>query len=373
MSKKVVLLTLQMFSSTGGIQKMCRTLAYSLNHIAAEQQWHFKTLSAYDADDDLMPQYLEANSFKGFKIKRIQFVWNVLREANHTNVVILTHINLSIVGLLVKMIKPDCKVCLIAHGKEIWCKLSAIQKKMLDKCDKIICVSNFTRQQIITMHHTDSSRCFVLNNAIDPFIPLPDNFEKPAALMEKYNLRAGEPVLYALTRIAAAEQYKGYEQVIKAMVPLKEVFPKLKYILSGPYDKDEEYRINRLIDDCGLAGSVILTGFLEEKHLVDHFLLADIFVLPSKKEGFGIVFIEAMACGLPVICGNVDGSLDAIRNGELGLAIDPEDQQALETAILMELKKGPPSANRRSQLQSSCIQYFNEHHYRDNLKQLLLT
>jgi phosphatidylinositol alpha-1,6-mannosyltransferase len=77
------------------------------------------------------------------------------------------------------------------------------------------------------------------------------------------------------------------------------------------------------------ADQVILTGFIDEDELGRPFLLADLFVLPSKKEGFGIVFIEALACGLPVICGNEDGSLDAIRNGELGKAINVDSMTEL--------------------------------------------
>jgi len=99
------------------------------------------------------------------------------------------------------------------------------------------------------------------------------------------------------------------------------------------------------------------------------FLLADLFVLPSKKEGFGIVFIEALACGLPVICGNADGSLDAIRNGELGVAINVEDLDQLEQAIDESLKK-PLTAEKRKTLQQQCLQYFNEKDYIISLQKL---
>jgi len=366
-----MLLTLQTFSSTGGIQKMARTLAFSLNQISNENQWEFKTFSAYDANDDLMAQYLPISSFKGFSRNRISFVLNTLKEARNADVIILTHINLAIVGLLTKLINPKCKIWLIAHGIEVWRKLSLIQHKLVGKSDKIICVSNFTRQQMIKLHKTDGDKCIVLNNAIDPFMTLPEVFEKPGKLMEKYNLQKNDPVVYTLTRLAATEQYKGHEQVIKAIAGLKDKFPKIKYILSGQYDKDEEIRINELIDEYGVAGSVILTGFIDEKELPDHFLLADVFALPSKKEGFGIVFIEAMACGVPVICGNVDGSVDAIRNGELGTAVNPENLEELENAISAGIQSALSTSQQRKSLQKMCLQYFNELSYRDNLRLLL--
>lgn len=361
-----------MFSSTGGIQKMTRTLAFSLNHIANEKKWGFKTFSAYDADTDLMTQYLPPGNFKGFGLKRIKFVIETLKNARKTDVLILSHINLAIVGLLAKLINPKCSTWLIAHGIEVWRPLTIIQKRFLRHCDKVICVSHFTMQRIVKYHKVNDARCYVLNNTVDPFMKLPEAFGKPANLMEKYNLRPDDRVIYTLTRLASTEQYKGYEQVIKAIGTLKEKYPTLKYILSGQYDRAEEQRINALIADAGVAGSVILTGFVDEKELPDHFLLADIFVLPSQKEGFGIVFIEAMACGLPVICGNADGSMDAVRNGELGYAIDPEDQYELEKAINESLTTAPPTNVQRKSLQHRCLQYFSEPAYRNNLEQLLL-
>jgi len=115
---------------------------------------------------------------------------------------------------------------------------------------------------------------------------------------------------------------------------------------------------------------VILTGFLEESELPDYFLLADLFVLPSKKEGFGIVFIEALACGLPVICGNADGSTDAILNGELGKAIDADNLEELERAIVGYLET-PLESNQRVSLQHRCLSHFNESQYMNKLEKLI--
>ena len=140
--------------------------------------------------------------------------------------------------------------------------------------------------------------------------------------------------------------------------------------MAGQYDHREEIRIQKLISECNVDEEVILTSFLAENELTDYFLLADLFVLPSKKEGFGIVFVEAMACGLPVICGNVDGSVDAIRGGELGRAVNPDDLNELEEAIVAYLETPLPLL-RRYEMQKQCLLYFNESDYMDKLNNLI--
>ena len=77
----------------------------------------------------------------------------------------------------------------------------------------------------------------------------------------------------------------------------------------------------------------MLAGYVPEEELALHFLMADLYVMPSTKEGFGIVFIEAMYYGLPVIAGNTDGSTDALLNGKLGLLIQPNNPQEIEFAV----------------------------------------
>jgi phosphatidylinositol alpha-1,6-mannosyltransferase len=224
---------------------------------------------------------------------------------------------------------------------------------------------------MISRHNISQHKCAILNNAIDPFMQLPTAFVKPQHLLDKYNLTTDNRVIYTLTRLANSEQYKGHDQVIKLISRLKAKYPGIKYVLSGQYDVNEEIRIKDIIAEDRIEDDVILTGFIAEKDIPAHFLLADVFVLPSKKEGFGIVFIEALACGLPVICGNADGSIDAIRNGELGKAVDADNLDQLEEAINNVLETST-SPQKRDSLQKKCLHYFNEDAYINNLEELLM-
>jgi phosphatidylinositol alpha-1,6-mannosyltransferase len=370
MAKKIILYTLQTFSSTGGIQKMTRTLAHSLYLLAERNNWDFKLWSAYDSSRDIMPQYLPSENFKGFGGNRPEFVLKTISAAAKPDIIILSHINLAIIGLLIKTINPKCQIWLIAHGIEVWRPLSRLKKLFLKHCDKIICVSGFTMQEMIRRHQVDPACCTVLNNAVDPFMPLPQSFTKPAHLLKRYNLSAENKVIFTLTRLATTEQYKGHDQVIQVVSKIKRKFPGIKYILSGQYDPEEEIRIRQLITKYKVEKEVILTGFIEESELADYFLLGDLFVLPSKKEGFGIVFIEALACGLPVICGNADGSNDAIYHGELGKAIDADAPSELEDAIT-EYLTTPLTTERRKYLQKRCLYHFNETDYMNRLQELI--
>lgn len=371
MRNKIVLFSLQTFSTTGGIQKMTRTLAYCLNNIAGRDDLDFRLWSVYDRDEDLMPKYLPAARFKGFRADRIKFIVEAIKLGKQCDTVILSHINIAIVGLTIKLLNPECRVILIAHGIEVWRPLSLIKKIFLKKCDNVICVSEFTRKEIIKLHNLSPNKCVVINNAIDPFMKLPDTLNKPLHLLSRYGFTQDNAILFTLTRLANSEQYKGYDQVIKSLGKLKKEFPGIRYVLAGQCDDEEQQRIKQLITHYNLEDIVTLCGFVREEELVDHFLMADLFVLPSKKEGFGIVFIEALACGLPVICGNTDGSLDAIKQGTLGTAIDPDNLYELEQEVLKYLKNRP-SATERPRLQQECISYFNSDSYMQKFEKLFI-
>lgn len=369
-AKNIRLYSLQTFSSTGGIQKMTRTLAHSLNNLAKKHNWSFKLISAYDAQNDVITAYLPALNFKGYKNAKVKFVFQSVFNASKQDIVILSHINLALIGVLIKILNPRCKIWLIAHGIEIWGPLTFIKKKLLNIADKVLCVSNFTMQKIINEHKINPNSCTVLNNVVDSFIQIPQKFNKPNYLLERYNIQANQPIIFTLSRLSSLELYKGHDQVIRVIKKLKVKYPQIKYVLAGKYDEIEKLRIDALIKENNVQNEVILTGFINDNELIDHFLIADLFVLPSKGEGFGIVFIEAMACGLPVICGNEDGSIDAICNGELGTAISPDNLQELENAITIALDTQLTEIDRQN-IQNKCLAKFNENNYMFALEKLI--
>ena len=99
--------------------------------------------------------------------------------------------------------------------------------------------------------------------------------------------------------------------------------------------------------------------------MIDHYLLADIFVLPSKGEGFGIVLIEALACGRKVIAGNKDGSVDALMNGELGSLLNPDDLDQLKLVIIDSLND---ITFDHLAIQLISRQYFSFERFKNNLQ-----
>ncbi len=369
MRKDVLFLTLRIFSATGGIEKVCRILGKALYEQSLESNSKFAVCSMYDVNADAADNpYFPAENFCGYGIHKMEFIQAMVRKALKFDTVILSHINLLPIAWLLKKISPKKKVILLAHGIEIWYPLSGRKKNMLTRCcDAIFCVSNYTAQTIIKEHGLQPQKCKVLNNCLDPFMPLPQENLNTQKLLEKYNIQSSDQILMTLCRLSSKERYKGYEKVIMAVATLKDKHPNLKYLVAGSYDAAEKTFVASLIKQYDLKDKIILTGFIKDEELEAHFKLADIYIMPSLKEGFGIVFIEAMHYGLPVIAGNRDGSVDALDNGNLGLLVDPDDNLALQnaiTSILKDSKKHKPNLNRLQEL-------FSYEIYKEKLYNLL--
>lgn len=252
----------------------------------------------------------------------------------------LSHINLLMVGFVIKFFKPSVKLVLLAHGIEVWKPLGWLQKIMIRRCDLVLTVSQFTKEKMQQMHGLPEEKFRVLNNSLDPFMEKPLTKEKDTVLLGRYGLQANHKILLTVARIADTELYKGYDRVIQSLAGLVQQYPALRYLLVGKYDEQEKKRLDTLIRQHALEEVVKFAGYVPDKELAAHFNLADIFIMPSEKEGFGIVFIEAMFYGKPVIAGNKDGSADALCNGKMGLLIDPGNVPEIEVAIKKILDDG---------------------------------
>jgi len=205
---------------------------------------------------------------------------------------------------------------------------------MLLNCDIILAVSSYTRNRVIEVHGFPKNNCTVLNNCLDPFLHRPQLSKKNNKILEKYNFKEDDLILLTLTRLSSKERYKGYDKVIEALSYIKERYPDIKYLIAGRYDRDEKDYVDRLIKKLKLNSMVVIPGFIPDDELEAHFAMSDLYVMPSRKEGFGIVFIEAMYYGLPVIAGNLDGSTDALLFGKLGKLVNPLNLEEIATAIV---------------------------------------
>lgn len=372
MPTKVLFLTLKTFSFTGGIEKVCRSLSRVLYDLSEEELIQSTVYSMYDKNTDRDSRYLSKNQFHGFNGNREKFVIQSFLSGLKADVILLSHIHLINIVYFIKKIHPHKKIYLLAHGIEIWKKLSDTKLKMLNQLDKIICVSQFTANKIMEMHHIPSSQLEVLNNCLDPFYYKPSEFDKPQILLDRYNLNRENLILFSLSRLSSSEKYKGYDHTIELLPQLLEEYPNLVYLLGGKWDAVEKKRLDNLIAINHLQEHIRMIGFIDEAELTEHFLLSDIFILPSKKEGFGIVFIEALASGLRVIAGNKDGSVDALQNGALGLLVDPDDQDGILNSLAMLLQHSQTEKEKKN-LQEKCVQAFGYKKYLKSLRNLLLS
>ena len=285
------------------------------------------------ANDGDRNTYFPQLVFTPFNGDKIRFVRKAFSEGRKAKVVLMSHINLLVVGYFIKFFRPSVKLVLLAHGIEVWKPLKGWKKKMLHRCDLILPVSHFTKEKMKALYGLPDDKFLVLNNCLDPFMELPLQQEKNSSLLERYGIKKEQLVLLTVSRMADTEQYKGYDKVLQVLPELIKAHNDLRYLLVGKYDAKEKQRLDRLISQLNLDSVVVFTGMVPDEELAAHFNLGDIFIMPSEKEGFGIVFIEAMFYGIPVIAGNTDGSVDAICNGELGIGVDPNNMKEIIAAV----------------------------------------
>jgi phosphatidylinositol alpha-1,6-mannosyltransferase len=233
-------------------------------------------------------------------------------------------------------------------------------------------VSNFTKRKLVEVHGVDAKRISILHNTIDPYFTVPPNFEKPKYLMEKLGINEKTKVILTVSRLSTLEKYKGYDKVIKVIPDIKREFPDVRYIIVGKGDIDEISRIEKLIDQLELENNVSLTGYVGDEELHDYYLISDEFVLPSTGEGFGIVLLEALACGNHVIAGTKDASSEVLLDGELGTLVDPDNLGDIKEAIIKSLKNEANAANfDLIHLQKRVFEEYGFHRFKENLSKTL--
>ena len=268
------------------------------------------------------------------KFRYVLKLLGVLAAEGRFDLVICGHINLMPIGWLASVISR-CRLVLVVHGIDAWKPTgNPVANYLAHRIDAFISVSGVTTERFTAWTALGYEKGFLLPNSIDLSVFMPG--AKDADLMRKYALQ-DKILIMTMGRLVSAERYKGFDEVLNVLPEVLAEVPSLAYMIAG--EGDDRLRLEEKARRLGMQDKVIFTGFVPEDRKRDYYNLADAFIMPSRGEGFGIVFLEAMACGVPVVGSTVDGSREALRDGDLGILVDPDDSKGIKQAILDALKR----------------------------------
>ncbi|WP_419729314.1 glycosyltransferase family 4 protein [Lichenicola sp.] len=281
---------------------------------------------------------------------RLRLLWTVLRLVRGPGVQAVCVGELLSSGWLLtalrRLVRLGLRLRLVVyvHGEEITTQDPYDPdrrrcRRALLAADRIVVVSRFTLETVRALLGPDSAgRLRLIENGVDTgrFFP---GARRPD-LVRRYRLSG----CFSFVSVCRLLEKKGLDQAIRAFATLAPSMPELRYLIvgGGPFEPE----LRRIIGEMQLEERVILAGQVTDEELVAHYRLGDVFVMPNRElengdtEGFGLVFLEANACGLPVIAGCDGGSRDAVRSGENGLVVDGRSVTEIAAAMRRLVEDG---------------------------------
>ncbi len=243
-------------------------------------------------------------------------------------------------GLIKHKKKYSFSLITVLHGLEVTRLNSNKYKKRIpkfiqtiDHSDQVIAVSNYTKNEAISI--TGTQKIITIPN----FVNTTEFFPKSTSeCRDNFRLHQSDKILLSLSRLV---KRKGHDIVIRAIQIVKKKIPGIKYLIAGTGDNPYKKMLKKLVNDLGLQEYVLFLGYIEENKKPLLYNASDVYIMNSldtdeqgDSEGFGITFLEANACGKPVIGTNVGGISDAIENNVNGILVKPNDANATAEAII---------------------------------------
>lgn len=297
-----------LFDAGGGIARISRALVKAICEWAfangAEVEVHVLRDSGARRDVRYLP---EPARYRGYAGDRTRLAAAVIGAAWRGRRVVFGHVNLAALALA---FPPTCDVVVVAHGIEVWSRLR-LERRLALRRARVWAVSRFTADLMIAAQGLRAERVQVIPNALDPLWPLPAS------------PRPGGKHLLAVARLDPSDAYKGIDLTLAALARLADPPP---LVVVG--DGADRARLEALAQT-----PVTFTGAVDDATLQRLYADASAFVLPSTGEGFGLVYLEAMAHALPVIGARAGGTPEVVAEGVTGVLIAPGDRDALAHAI----------------------------------------
>ena len=314
----------------GGVQRAGRHLAAVLTEFASSRGWDCRLLSLNDSPE-LHRVVVGGREFvfTGSEKSKGRFSVTAMRAAKRdAHLVLAGHPNLAPVAQAMRLLAPKMKSIICTHGVEVWEPLGRLRRAALRRANLVLAPSRDTAEQVATQQEVARERIRVLPWALDPqFEALIATNTAPSP---PKNFPAGRVIL-TTGRWVAVERYKGMDTLITAMPRLLTTWPELQLVLAG--SGDDRAWLEDFAEKNGVERHVHFLSELTNAELAACYMACEIFALPSRGEGFGLVYLEAMACGKPVIGGTHGGAPELIQDGVTGYLVPHGDPIQLATAI----------------------------------------
>lgn len=323
---RILALLTDAYGGAGGIAQYNRDLLGALSKLAFVKHVRVMPRSRPKVARGLPEGIVQEKPRRG----RLAYSLAALRRArtDRPDVIFCGHLYMAPLARIVAR-AARARLILQLHGIEAWARPTRLQREALEAADLVFSVSRFTRQMAMRHARLLPERVLVLPDTVaDDFTPGDDG-----GLRSKLGL-TGRTVILTVGRMNAAERYKGHDEVLRALPELQTRIPGLVWLVVG--DGNDRPRLEHMARDMGLADTVRFLGPVDLETLKSAYRMADLFVMPSTGEGFGIVFLEAMASGTPALGLDATGARDPLGDGELGSAVRPED---LASAIVEALAR----------------------------------
>lgn len=218
-----------------------------------------------------------------------------------------------------------------AMGK-IWHRAQSLirrwtERVLIRRAQRVVVLSEFMRRRLVDCHRVNAERIRLVPGAVDAEVFAPCTDRRP--IRASLGLAEEEFVLFTVRNL---QPRMGLDALVHAMARLKREIPRIRLLIggSGPLRASLESQVMRL----GLDGCIRLVGFVPEDRLPDYYRAADLFVLPTAQlEGFGLVTVEALACGTPVFATPVGATEEILGNLDRSLLAEGTDADALAKGI----------------------------------------
>jgi len=323
---RILLLLPEIFGSPGGIQAFCRSFLFATELWAERNDSKITALVLNDlnADD---PQYIKAEvaTVRGFARSKPRFLSAFLRTIliSDYDLIVAGHVSISPMLFLASLFTPRARRMLLTYGVEVWRDLNHLQQAGMKAAHSIVAISDFTKSQVAERNKVLAEKISILPCCLDAYWSPDGAFEARVA---------EPPMILTVGRLESYEKYKGVDSVIECLPSVVQAYGKVNYTVVG--GGTDIPRLKELAADRGVADCVLFTGRVSDEELRDLYRKCTVFVMPSEKEGFGIVFLEAMAYAKPVIGGAHAGTPSVITNEENGLLVERTDIESLSKQII---------------------------------------